>query len=62
MAGLLPVTTSFANPRLHLGYCAMTALAETPLGPVGTFFRGHEFHYASELERRGPAAFPRHDR
>ena len=57
MAGLLPVTTSFATPRLHLGYRAMTTLAATPLGPVGTLFRGHEFHYASELERRDPPLF-----
>jgi cobyrinic acid a,c-diamide synthase len=57
MAGLLPVTTSFAAPRLHLGYREMTLLTPTPLGPAGAAFRGHEFHYASEVDRHGPALF-----
>jgi cobyrinic acid a,c-diamide synthase len=55
MAGLLPVTTSFAAPRLHLGYRTVQLAAATPLGPVGTRFRGHEFHYASLID---PGAAP----
>ena len=47
MAGLLPLTTSFAAPRLQLGYRRLRALEATPLGAAGTTFRGHEFHYAS---------------
>jgi len=47
MAGLLPVATSFARRRLHLGYRRAVALADSPLGPAGAVFRGHEFHYAS---------------
>ncbi|HYD31171.1 MAG TPA: cobyrinate a,c-diamide synthase [Azospirillaceae bacterium] len=47
MAGLLPVTTSFARRRLHLGYRRATLCANTPLGPAGTVWRGHEFHYAT---------------
>ena len=47
MAGLLPVTTSFAAPRRHLGYRRLKLLAHSPLGGAGTTFRGHEFHYAS---------------
>ena len=47
MAGLLPVTTSFAKPRLHLGYRRAVVNRDCPLGPAGTRFRGHEFHYAS---------------
>jgi cobyrinic acid a,c-diamide synthase len=47
MAGLLPVVTSFAKRRLHLGYRQCRLVAETPLGPLGTGFRGHEFHYAT---------------
>jgi cobyrinic acid a,c-diamide synthase len=47
MAGLLPVTTSFARRRLHLGYRALRTTAATPLGQAGASFRGHEFHYAS---------------
>ena len=46
MAGLLPVTTSFAARRLSLGYREVTQAAATPLGPAGAAFRGHEFHYA----------------
>ena len=46
MVGLLPVETSFADPRLNLGYREAQLLEETPLGPVGSRFRGHEFHYA----------------
>ncbi|HEY0833775.1 MAG TPA: cobyrinate a,c-diamide synthase [Azospirillum sp.] len=47
MAGLLPVSTSFAKRRLHLGYRRAVTLADGPWGPRGTELRGHEFHYAS---------------
>lgn len=47
MAGLLPLETSFANRRLHLGYREAELCAAGPLGPAGTRFRGHEFHYAT---------------
>ena len=50
MAGLLPVTTSFANPRRRLGYRQVTALAGLW---QGTGFRAHEFHFAEETQ---PAA------
>jgi cobyrinic acid a,c-diamide synthase len=53
MAGLLPVTTSFATRRLHLGYREMALAFATPLGPRGARFRGHEFHYASLSEAGG---------
>jgi cobyrinic acid a,c-diamide synthase len=49
MAGLLPVETSFAQRRLHLGYRRIRSLAPSPLGRAGQAFRGHEFHYASLL-------------
>jgi cobyrinic acid a,c-diamide synthase len=51
MAGLLPVTTGFAEPRLHLGYRRLRLLGPSPLGQAGTTYRGHEFHYASLLEK-----------
>ncbi len=54
MAGLLPLETSFAGPRLHLGYRLAALAADGPLGAAGTGFRGHEFHYAAALEE-GPA-------
>jgi cobyrinic acid a,c-diamide synthase len=53
MAGLLPLVTSFAARRLHLGYRRMTLAAETALGPAGSAFRGHEFHYASIVSEGG---------
>ncbi len=47
MLGLLPVSTSFANPKIHLGYRNLTGLA-------GVFksqtLKAHEFHYASLIE------------
>jgi cobyrinic acid a,c-diamide synthase len=57
MAGLLPVVTSFAEPRLHLGYRQLELLSTCPLGRVGAGFRGHEFHYAREIERAGSPLF-----
>jgi cobyrinic acid a,c-diamide synthase len=43
MAGLLPLETSFATRKLHLGYRQLTSLA----GPFPKHLRGHEFHYAN---------------
>ncbi|EWY40272.1 cobyrinic acid a,c-diamide synthase [Skermanella stibiiresistens SB22] len=55
MAGLLPVDTSFAKRRLHLGYREAVTVAASALGPVGTVHRGHEFHYASIMAEDGDA-------
>jgi cobyrinic acid a,c-diamide synthase len=54
MAGLLPLVTSFAGPRLHLGYRCTALLGKNPLGAAGARFRGHEFHYATVVHQ-GPA-------
>ncbi len=54
MAGLLPLETSFAERRVHLGYRSTALLGKTPLGAAGAGFRGHEFHYATVV-REGPA-------
>ncbi len=43
MAGLLPLTTSFAARKLHLGYRQLKPLG----GPWTKPLRGHEFHYSS---------------
>jgi cobyrinic acid a,c-diamide synthase len=53
MAGLLAVETSFAEPRLHLGYRTLETACDTPLGPAGTRLCGHEFHYAATLAETG---------
>ncbi|WP_193186493.1 cobyrinate a,c-diamide synthase [Nisaea sediminum] len=49
MLGLLPHETSFATPKRHLGYRIAEAIATTKLGPAGSVWRGHEFHYASAV-------------
>ncbi len=43
MAGLLPLETSFAARKLHLGYRQLTSLTKH----FPTNLRGHEFHYAT---------------
>ena len=50
VSDLLPLETSFATRRLHLGYRAVTLAGDSALGPAGRAFRGHEFHYATVLE------------
>ncbi len=62
MAGLLPIETSFAARKLHLGYRAISQLTATPFGKAHAAFRGHEFHYASIVsEGAAPALFMAED-
>ncbi len=53
MAGLLPLETSFAERRLHLGYRQARLAAACAIGAAGAHYRGHEFHYATVREE-GP--------
>ena len=46
MAGVVDAGAVMTK-RLTLGYRAARTLVETPLGPVGTLLRGHEFHYST---------------
>jgi cobyrinic acid a,c-diamide synthase len=55
MAGLLPVSTSFARPKLHLGYRRARLMDTGPLGARGAAFAGHEFHYAGIAHENGEA-------
>lgn len=55
MAGLLEVTTSLAPSQRSLGYRRVTPLRTTALAAAGAVLRGHEFHYAREIERSGEA-------
>ncbi|GAB6052402.1 cobyrinate a,c-diamide synthase [Magnetospira thiophila] len=55
MASLLPLETSFARRKLHLGYRTATLAGDTPLGRAGEALRGHEFHYAT-IEAENTAA------
>ena len=52
MADLLPVETSFAQRRLHLGYRVARLHRDGPLGAAGARYHGHEFHYASILDEQ----------
>ncbi len=47
MAGLLPVETSYAKRKMHLGYRVAHLLHDGALGVAGQRVVGHEFHYAS---------------
>lgn len=51
MAGLLPVTTSFAQRKLHLGYRQLEPLTG---GPWNGRLMAHEFHYSTVVSE-GPA-------
>ncbi|MEO1102460.1 MAG: cobyrinate a,c-diamide synthase [Pseudomonadota bacterium] len=51
MAGLLPVQTSFAEPRRTLGYRRLQH--DGSALPFAPKLRGHEFHYASQISEAG---------
>jgi cobyrinic acid a,c-diamide synthase len=53
MAGVIPAVGRMTD-RLTLGYRTATTTTASPLGPPGTEFRGHEFHY-SRLDPGGDA-------
>jgi cobyrinic acid a,c-diamide synthase len=46
MAGVIPAEGSMTD-RLTLGYREATTINESIIGPAGTKFRGHEFHYST---------------
>ena len=46
MVGAIPVTSSMAGRRLHLGYREVEACAAGPLLRAGEQVRGHEFHWS----------------
>lgn len=48
MCGVLPLRTRMGERLRALGYREVVTTRDTVLGPAGTRFRGHEFHY-SEL-------------
>lgn len=57
MAGLLPLETSFATRKLHLGYRNLSATD----GPFQGVWKGHEFHYATTLRAEGTPLFQAND-
>ncbi len=50
MLGLLPLTTSFAERKLNLGYRRLVPLDAMPWT---TKLMGHEFHYSSVIREAG---------
>jgi len=57
MCGVLPVRTRMTGRLRTLGYREVTTTAATPLGPAGTVFRGHEFHYSELVSTELPPAY-----
>jgi cobyrinic acid a,c-diamide synthase len=57
MTGLLGHATSFAKRKLHLGYRQARLLCDSPIGTATTTLRGHEFHYATLIEKGNDAPF-----
>jgi cobyrinic acid a,c-diamide synthase len=53
MLGLLPLETSFATPKLHLGYRHLSATQ----GKLRGDWAGHEFHYATTTREEGAPLF-----
>lgn len=53
LAGAIPATAALTD-RLTLGYRRGVFATANPLGPAGTPFRGHEFHY-SQIQPPGDA-------
>ena len=53
MLGLLDLETSFAQPKLHLGYKTLTRAQNSLSGA----FKAHEFHYATTLHAKGAPLF-----
>lgn len=56
MAGLLPLETSFAERRLHLGYRDAALETAHSIGEKGARFKAHEFHYATIVREEGDRA------
>jgi cobyrinic acid a,c-diamide synthase len=57
MTALLGHATSFAKPRLHLGYRQARLLCDGAIGTAGETVRGHEFHYATLTASGADAPF-----
>ncbi|MEO9864291.1 MAG: cobyrinate a,c-diamide synthase [Yoonia sp.] len=57
MAGLLPLETSFATRKLHLGYRSI----QSKTGPFQGRWKAHEFHYATTIAANGDPLFTAQD-
>jgi cobyrinic acid a,c-diamide synthase len=61
MAGLLPIASSIARRKLHLGYRRATWTQAMPFAAAGDTHVGHEFHYATLTRADGPPIATVHD-
>lgn len=52
MCGVLPFSTRLRRRRKALRYSEVVLEKETPLGPRGRVFRGHQFHYSEIFQNR----------
>ncbi len=46
MAGLLPLSVQFCPSPQGLGYVKVRTVSQNPFHPIGSEWRGHEFHYS----------------
>lgn len=51
MVGIFPMMSQMEKRLMRLGYREVEIRGESPLGPVGTIIRGHEFHYSRIREQ-----------
>jgi cobyrinic acid a,c-diamide synthase len=56
MVGLYPCEAVMADRLEAIGYVEVALEADTPIGPAGTRFRGHQFRYSRLTEPDGPVA------
>ncbi|MFT5587565.1 MAG: cobyrinic acid a,c-diamide synthase [Cognaticolwellia sp.] len=56
MLGVLPVRTRMHGRLRTLGYREVTTSQDSILGPAGTYWRGHEFHYSQLVDQGGASA------
>ncbi len=54
MTGFFPYRTEMTSCLRNFGYVQVTFERDTLLGPAGTTFRAHEFHYSRLLEDQKP--------
>ena len=58
MCGIIPIWTKMENKLRTLGYREIRTIEDSPLGPKGTIYRGHEFHWSSVIEEAATATKP----
>jgi cobyrinic acid a,c-diamide synthase len=56
VVGLIPCEAVMADGLEAIGYVEVTLEADTPIGPAGTRFRGHQFRYSRLTEPDGAVA------